>query len=273
MRRVRRPLSLLALTLLVACSSTTPTATPTTARPTTPTTSSPAASPTPGTPESTPSSAGSGTTTSARKVTPPPAASATTPTLPGVYTYEQEGTQSFGGLTFAVDPEGSFTVSPARGTTQETVRKYSSSRQRDATVRFDPDAISLVEATERVRFGADERSYRCKTAEPIVLLPLPARVGASWTGGGSCDSLTVSYDARIDRTELRTIQGARLSTFVVKAVVSVRGDGLTQDSTLTMWFSPDHRIIVRQVESSTGSLDGTPFGREFTETLRSLRPN
>lgn len=175
-----------------------------------------------------------------------------------------------------VDPEGTYEISPAKGTgnarTQRTMRRYSSSRSRETTIAYRSDAILLVEVIERVSFGSYQREFRCRTQDPIPLLPIPWRVGGSWRGGGTCDGYTATYQATLLEVGRRTIEGTLVKVLVIDATATVRGDGLEQRSEIRMELAPDHRMIVHAVERSEGSLNGTPFKRDLTETLRSLRP-
>lgn len=198
------------------------------------------------------------------------------PPSPGTYTYRQDGYQTFGTLRFDFDPEGSFEVAAPEpdGTTtrQRTIRRYSSNRERESLTLFRSDAILLEEAIERIGSGSARQTYTCRTPDPVPLLPIPWRVGSSWSGGGDCDGLSLDYEATLRAVEQREVGGTEVRSLVIDAAYTIEGDDLRQETTATIWFAPDHRLVVRQVESSSGTFSGTPFERELTEELVSLTP-
>lgn len=219
---------------------------------------------------------GSAPARTAAAAPPPPTQPVTEPARAGTYRYRQQGKQTFGGLETDFEPVGTYEVSeptgPSNARRQRTLRRYSSSRSRETTVAYRSDAILLVEVVERISFGTYQREFRCKTEEPIPLLPIPWKVGGTWRGGGSCNGLTADYQATLREIERYSIDGTSIRVLVIDARATVRGDGLEQDSEITMKLSPDHRLIVHAVERSEGSLNGTRFSRNLTETLETLRP-
>jgi hypothetical protein len=208
--------------------------------------------------------------------TPPPSGSIDDPPLPGRYRYRQDGYQTFGALRFNFDPEGTFDVADAErdgaSFRQRTVRRYASSREREASTLFRRDAILLEEAIERIGAGNTRQTFTCRTPEPVPILPIPWRVGATWTGGGTCSGLQLSYEATLRAVEERMIDGASVRALVIDAAYTIDGEDLRQETETTIWFAPDHRLSVRQVERSSGEFQGTPFTRELTEELVSLGP-
>jgi hypothetical protein len=277
---MRRFPAILALVLSIgACSSGTPSGTPRSLDPSaTPTTSPSGSATAKGTDEPKGSIPSGDAPAPSQSVVaaPPPEQPATEPARPGTYRYKQEGKQTFGGLEMSFDPVGIYEVSKATGSgndrKQKTMRRYSSSRSRETTVAYRSDAILLVEVVERISFGTSEREFRCKTAKPIPLLPIPWKVGGTWSGGGACNGFTASYEAKLREVDQYAIDGTTIRVLVIEATATVKGDGLQQESEITMRLSPDHRMIVHAVEHSEGTLNGTPFTRDLTETLETLRP-
>lgn len=220
------------------------------------------------TPEATPAATVTATSSASGSIDEPPA--------PGRYTYRQDGYQTFGALQFTFDPEGTFDVAVATEDgaqmRQRTVRRYADSREREASTLFRSDAILLEEAIERIGSGSTRQTFTCKTPDPVPILPIPWRVGATWSGGGSCADLELEYEATLRAVEQREVGGVEVRALVIDAEYTITGDDLRQETTTTIWFAPDHRLPVRQVERSEGSFQGTGFERELTEELVSLDP-
>lgn len=199
------------------------------------------------------------------------------PPTAGRYVYRQDGYQTFGTLRFNFDPEGTFDVEPAavKGGTarQVTTRRYADSRERETLTQFRSDAILLEQAIERIGSGATRQTFTCKTPDPVPVLPIPWRVGGKWKGGGECSGLILTYSAELREVEKRMVGSTQVRTLVIQAEYTISGDDLSQKTEATIWFAPDYRIVARQVESSSGTFQGTPFKRELTEQLESLAPS
>lgn len=195
----------------------------------------------------------------------------------GTYTYRQDGYQTFGALRFNFDPEGSFVVQKpqreGRTARQVTIRRYAESRERETLTLFRSDAILLEQAVERLGSGATQQTVTCRTPEPVPILPIPWRVGGTWRGGGECSGLVLDYEATLRAVEKRIVSGVSVRTLVVDAEYTIRGEDLEQRTSSTIWFTPDHRMVIRQVESTEGTYQGAAFERELTEELVSLIPN
>jgi hypothetical protein len=257
---------------LSGCSARTPVAAPATSAPpvATPTASGAQGDATPAPGASASGAPAASCASSAKPV--PPKAAPTVPPARGTYTYSQEGSAKAAGFSLPSDPSGTLDVeAPADapgGKRQKQTRTISSQESREQTLIFTPDAVLLEQTVSN--FGGQSAS--CKTAKPLRIVLLPLVVGNSWSDRGTCSGGSISFTAKVERAEDRTIGGARVHTFVVHHVFQIVNGGDRQDVDLTSWLSPDYRLDVRSVQHATGTVQGTPFTEDMTDELQSLSP-
>ncbi len=253
-----------------ACSSGTPTATgtstasdevgspaPTTSAPKTP------AEPSEGSPEPAGEPASRETSSA-----PAPEVATVDPPLPGTYRYAQDGETRAGVFTIRPDDEGTLDVASPEGNRQRQVREFSSNQSLEQVMLYRKGGVFLESFVSR--FATSE--IRCDLEEPIKVVDLPLTVGTSWKDTGRCDGMTLTVSAKVTREVTRTVGGERVDTFVLNVRSEADGEDLRQTSDSRLWVSPDHRLIVRVVESSEGTADGQRFTSSRTDDLLSLEP-
>jgi hypothetical protein len=153
------------------------------------------------------------------------------------------------------------------------MRQYSSGWSQSQVLLFRSDAILIEQTTMRFGSGGFVQEQTCKTDHPLKAVPLPFAVGKAWSDSGTCNGLTVSLTGKILRTETRTVGGKSVKTYVLHVTTHTTGDQYDINTDLTTWISPTYRLIVRSVQSSSGTAQGNRFTQNLTENLQSVKPN
>jgi hypothetical protein len=199
------------------------------------------------------------------------------PPAAGIYHYTQSGSTQAGIISFDADPEGTLAIGAATAAgsakRQKQSRQYSSGWSQDQILLFGSDAILLEQTTMRFGSGGFVQEQTCKPSHPLKVVPLPVKVGASWSDSGTCNGLTVSLTGKILRTEQRTVGGKSVSTYVLHVVTHTTGDGYDINTDLTTWISSAYRLTVHSVQRSSGTAQGNQFTQNLTENLKKLTPD
>jgi hypothetical protein len=117
------------------------------------------------------------------------------PPTPGTYKYRQTGTITMSGKTRSVPETGRFVLDRARGEPSgartQVWHSYLDARENpsDVTLQFRPDAIALVQQTQRIINAGQTFVFTCKFKEPLAALPWPLVVGYRDSGKGGCGPL------------------------------------------------------------------------------------
>jgi hypothetical protein len=199
---------------------------------------------------------------------PATAAQARRAPAPGVYTYRQSGsfTSSTRG-TRTVPPQGTLTVgapTDAGGAIRQVqTRKVDEDDTRRYTYLLFRDRVALEHATVS--------GFDCTLSPALKVLPEPAAVGQSWRVTSSCNEapqISFTLDARIARSERRSVGVTTVDTLVVVSTLKVEAGAFSQTQDATTWVSPANHLIVRSVSHVSSS-----FGSgDLTEELVSLTP-
>lgn len=214
-------------------------------------------------------------TTSATAASTPGVARSAEPNVPpaaGRYLYRQYGSTKAGTFTIPVDETGSLQIDPATsgggGMRQQQLRTYSDNEKTETVFLFRDDGV-YIESTTATIYGF---SQECRTAEPILGVELPLRVGATWRDTGECSGMDLTVNGSVLRTENRTVGGRTIMTYVIRVTAKGSGEQGSQTTTETMWLSPAYRLTVHSESKSSGTSQGVQFTREVVETLVSLTP-
>jgi hypothetical protein len=107
-----------------------------------------------------------------------------------------------------------------------------------------------------------------------LLLPDPARVGAtwSWTGTSTDGKTKVTTTNKVVRTETLTIGGTRVATVVLQTRLVLSGD-LDYTADVTTWVAPSLRLPVKDHTVGKGTAFGVPFSFDVTDVMRSTTPS
>jgi hypothetical protein len=104
---------------------------------------------------------------------------------------------------------------------------------------------------------------------PQEKVRLPLTVGASWSGTGGDADRTEAYTAKVLRTEVRTVDGRSLTTYVVET--TVRMSGSESGSRLQRWwYAPSLAVPVRWYEEISASRMGATYSSQATFTVVDL---
>lgn len=206
------------------------------------------------------------TTTTTRSVA--PLAPGFTP--PGTYRYVTTGsfTSSLTG-TQARNGEITLTVDPPSGTDQRSVRS-GFGRMSEQVLRL-RGGDALVVSLRLIDQGIDKE---VRPSPPALALPGDAGQGShwSWRAVSTDTKTTVDSSFRVLRTEDVTVGADRVPTLVVELVLTITGD-VTSTSRQTLWISAAKRLVVRQDDTSQGTLGVLTFSATSSDTLISLAPS
>jgi hypothetical protein len=280
---MRRALALcLALAALAACSSKEKatdaepgtTATPTTAALAS-SASTPGSSAAPGTSASAPApgtSAAPGTSNAPSTGTgaSPAATRAATPTStpPGTYTYDASGTQTILGSTSDVDGTSTLDVTPVSNGTQTSTQDNSQGKTTQTVVMR---STGMFLADLKITSPAFSKEFQL--SPPVLLFPVPAPVGKSWTWSGTSTDgkTTVTATNKVVRTENLTIGGEKVQTVVLRTHLAITGD-VDYTADVTTWVAPSLRLPVKDHTVGKGSTGLGRFSFDVTDVMRSVHP-
>jgi hypothetical protein len=284
---LRRALAALALVPLAACSSSAPARDTAAPAPTTGATTAAAqggagpsasASAVPGGGRTTPaavstsgtgSTGGSGSTgTAGSGTTGGTAAALGTPS--GTYTYDSSGTQTVSGAKQDVQASSTLTMGAlANGRQTSTLHNSQGDTTQEIEVRSTGDylaALTVSSPTLKTAFHLSPAA---------LLLPDPARVGASWSWNGTSDDgkTTVATTNKVLRTETVTIGGESVATVVLQSHLVITGQDVHYTADATNWVAQSYRLPVKTRTTGSGSYGAFPFSFDVTDVLRSVHPS
>lgn len=199
-----------------------------------------------------------------------PAAGTVRATAPGTYTYDSSGSQTFSGAERDVDASSTLTVGAARDGRQTTTLHNS---QGDTTQQLVARSSGTYLSSLAITSPSLSKEFRF---DPVaLLLPDPARVGAtwSWRSTSTDGTTTVSASNEVLRTETVTVGGERVPTVVLRTHLVITGKDLTYTADATNWVSPAHRLPVKTHTSGSGSYGAFTFSFDVTDVVRSVRPS
>jgi hypothetical protein len=288
---MRRTAVVLAIVLLSACSSSkdkaSDTADPGTTA--TPVTSAPAATgATPGASASTAASgaprtsatAGTSTSTSGggsggSSGAPPstssaPRSTAAKGTPEGTYTYDSNGTSTINGAKQNVDGTSTLEVTEViDGSQSSTLHNNQGDTTQSLVVKDNGTYL------ESLAVKGNGINTEFQFAPPALLLGDPARVGATWSWGGTSTDgkTTVSASNKVLRTETLTIGGEKVPTVVLQTHLVITGKDFSYKADTTNWVAPALRLPVKTHTVGSGTY-GTlaKFTFDVTDVMRSVHP-
>jgi hypothetical protein len=190
-------------------------------------------------------------------------------TAAGTYTYDASGSQRTGAYSSRVSSTATLVVSAVRaGRQTSTLHNAQGDTQQEILVR---DAGSYLADLKIKAPGLPEKEFAF--AKAVLLLPDPARVGASWSWGGrSTDGkTTVATTNKVVRTETLTIGGKAVRTVVLQTHLVLSGD-IDYTSDLTTWVAPSLRLPVKDHAVGSGRAFGVAFSFDITDVMRSTVP-
>ncbi len=167
---------------------------------------------------------------------------------PGVYTYDQSGSESGGAGPVSISRDlpahARYVVTHVPGGYAEEL-DISQEHIEGLRLRVAPDGGSrAVSRRTEVKFLGVGRDDRRDLRPAPVHLPPDLRVGRSWSGRYAAGDLPVSFRSRVLRREAVEIEGRRIPCVVVSTVGDTGGahPGTRTD---TRWWSPALALPLR----------------------------
>lgn len=190
-------------------------------------------------------------------------------TRAGTYTYDSSGKVTFGEPATPQDVSGSptLTVTPVKAGGQRFTlhSENTGDTVEDVLVRDSGTYLSVLTLTT----PAFTKEFRANPA--ALLVPDPATIGRTYsTSGTSTDGKThIASSSKVTRTETLTIGGQRVPCVVVTNHLELTGD-VTYTADVSTWWSPAHRLSVKDHTIGKGSYNGFPFSNDITSVLDSV---
>jgi hypothetical protein len=191
-------------------------------------------------------------------------------TPPGTYTYDSSGSQTFSGAKQSVDASSTLTVgAPANGEQSSTLHNS----QGDTTQQLVQRSTGSYLAALTISSPTLKTAFHL--APPALLLPDPAKVGATWSWHATSDDgkTTVTADNEVLRTETLTIGGERVATVVLQTHLVIKGENVDYTADATNWAAPAYRLPVRTRTTGSGTYGTFAFSFDVTDVLRSVHPS
>jgi hypothetical protein len=109
----------------------------------------------------------------------------------------------------------------------------------------------------------------------VLLLPNPARVGASWSWNATSDDgkTTVAATNKVLRTEELTIGGERVATVVLQSHLVITGQNVRYTADATNWVAPAYRLPAKTRTTGSGTYGTFAFSFDVTDVLLSVHPS
>lgn len=196
-------------------------------------------------------------------------ADTTQATAAGDYTYDSEGTVTFGGRPQPAEGVATLTVDEASGDAQHSVLSSDQNRtEQDVLLRANGTYVSRVQLTN----PAFDKTFEPEPAP--LLVPDPADVGDTWawTATSTDGKTTLKQSSKVLRAETLTISGKKVETRVIETRLVVSGDGVDYRATLTTWYAPAFHLPVKEHQKGSGTVSGFAFASDVTATVRSTTP-
>ncbi len=193
-----------------------------------------------------------------------------TPGTPaGTYTYDTSGTQTFSGASKDVSGSATLTVSAAKDGRQSSSLHNS---QGDTTQELVVRDTGSYLAGLTISSPTVNKEFRFSPV--ALLLPQPAKAGASWSWRATSTdgTTTVSATNKVLRTETLTIGGEQVPTVVLQTHLVITGENLTYTADVTNWAAPAYRLPVKTHTTGSGSYGTFAFSFDVTDVLRSVHP-
>ncbi|HZQ26289.1 MAG TPA: hypothetical protein VFA94_01210 [Acidimicrobiales bacterium] len=189
---------------------------------------------------------------------------------PGRYTYNRTGSansSAFGQQS--LDGQVPLQVDPASGTDQHSIVNPGGSTSVEQTLRFLSDGAYFTQIKQSTSGFAKE----FRPDPPVLAVPANAANGRSWqwstTSTDGATTLNGSFTAV--RHETLTVGGQAVDCLLLDVVLKTSGD-VTSTSTQKVWMSYRYGLIVRQQETTDGTLGSVTFHSTSDQILQSVTP-
>ncbi|HVL81902.1 MAG TPA: hypothetical protein VM840_09955 [Actinomycetota bacterium] len=201
--------------------------------------------------------------------TPAPAPGSVPPPPPGVYTWQTDGWEEAGfRRTYPTETTRIVTPRDARSVTNN--HKFSQDHEEWFVLQSTDRGGVMSERRMKITFGPVTVDRTVVFDPPLLGVPIPHQVGARWQGTWT-GATSGSYTG--ETLEKRTVRigNEDVEVYVNELRMTMRGE--SEGEVITrLWYSPAHRLMVR--EEGNYTMRGGPgtYRTEYTITLRSTRP-
>jgi hypothetical protein len=190
---------------------------------------------------------------------------------PGTYLLDTSGTITYGTPGTPRDAAGTqtLTVAAPKGTAQHSaLHGDQGDTEHDLLFRDTGTYMASLKLTS----PAFTKEFRPTPA--VLLVGDPARPGTSWSWSmTSTDGTTTAHaDHKVARSETVTVGGTRVSCAVLVTHLVLSGD-VSYTADITPWWSPAHRLPVKDHTVGKGTVGAFPFQTDISTLMRSVTPS
>lgn len=188
----------------------------------------------------------------------------------GVYSWDTEGYESFNGSRRTFPRETQRIVTRHSETSWTLHHYFSKERESWTDVNTSNDGYRTTKQRNKIVFGPVSRDVTINFDPAMHTGPMPARVGATWSGEWQGDTYGTYRGRYFEKTKL-TIDGDEVEVWGIEYQIRLRGE--TEGTTWAqVWISPQtHMVVKEHYKQDVQSGPGT-YRAEWMMTVRSLTP-
>jgi hypothetical protein len=176
------------------------------------------------------------------------------PARPGAYRYSTTGSASYGFGSATFPSVSTLAVDPAKGSRQRSVRNLRNGEGEglviDQTLDYTRGGITLVKQVLTVSLGGMTKVRTLTPAATAVWLPTGAGPGTKRTFDLTGVGISGHEVVEVTGTAPVSVAGRSVRTLVIKTVITLAGS-VSGPIEWTQWFSPDHRLPMKEQVSGT----------------------
>jgi hypothetical protein len=137
--------------------------------------------------------------------------------------------------------------------------------------RYAGSEVQLVFEQATVTCAGQRQSSDVTFDPPQLRIRGPLSVGARWSSTGGDAKRTETASTRVTRTEILTVAGRRIPTYVVETEVRISGSE-SGSRTQRWWWAPSLALPVRVFEEISAQRSGGQYTSNATTTVTELPP-
>jgi hypothetical protein len=198
------------------------------------------------------------------------------PATPGVYSYDTAGSAS-SFLTKATFPAvTTLTVDPAKGTTQHSVRRLTSSNGDgfviEQTLDYQPQGISVTQQKMTVTLSGKKSVRTLVPSGAALSLPTGATAGSHQTIDLTGQGLNAHEVVDVVQSVQQLVGGQSVTTLLMKTVLSLTGSA-TGTIELDQWLAPTVRLPAKEHLQGSIKAGLISVNVHYDATLQKLTPS
>ncbi len=202
----------------------------------------------------------------ANNYTPPAGATPAKPSIPGTYTYDNQGNSGFG----AAPATSPLVVDPPQGTRQHSTNDQGSSGKTETTLDYLNDGVHIVE----IKITSGSTNFDFVGNPPPLAAPTGVQPGqkVDFALSDAAQNTTIQVHIDFVRMETITIGGQPVNTMVIHQVGTLSGK-LTGTQTQDAWVAPQYDLFVKSHGVADVKYGAFSIHSDVTSTLEKLTPN